>query len=253
MGFLESSIETFPDYRKGKNCVYSIRDAALAAFSVFHTQFPSFLSYQQMMQESKGKNNAETVYDVHQIPKDNCIRMLLDPVAPHHCFPVFNKVHTMLNEKDIMGQEYRTAQLDTYLIALDGTWFHNSEQISCDACSIKNHRDGRTTYYYSAITPVFVRAGNNLVIAAEPEFITPQDGEVKQDCEINAAKRWISGVGQKYARIGTTLLEDDLYDRQPFCEELNEKGFHYIFTCKSSSHKYLYELIDAAEHGVDII
>ena len=43
MGFLESAIKTFPDKRNGKNCVYTIRDASLSAFSVFHTQFPSFL------------------------------------------------------------------------------------------------------------------------------------------------------------------------------------------------------------------
>jgi len=71
MGFLESAIKTFPDKRKGKNCVYTIRDASLSAFSVFHTQFPSFLAHQQMMQENKGNNNAKTVYGVHDIPTDN--------------------------------------------------------------------------------------------------------------------------------------------------------------------------------------
>jgi hypothetical protein len=252
LGYLESAIESFPDRRTGKNCTYTIRDAALSGFSVFHIQCPSFLSHQQMMQGSRGNNNARTLFGVHEIPSENCIRDLLDPVAPQYCFSVYRDVHAMLAEKGILEEEYRTI-FDTYLLALDGTWFHSSEQIHCDSCSVKEHQDGRTTYYHSAITPVFVRARTNRVIATEPEFIMPQDGQTKQDCELNAGKRWITGVGKKYATMGVTLLGDDLYAKQPFCEQASEVRFHYLFTCKSSSHKYLYEWIESAEVGVDII
>ena len=79
------------------------------------------------------------------------------------------------------------------------------------------------------VTPVFVKAGNNHVIATEPEFITSQDGKTKQDCEINAAKRWISNVGYKYAHMGVTLLGDDLYAKHPFCCDVSTTGFHFIF------------------------
>jgi hypothetical protein len=37
------------------------------------------------------------------------------------------------------------------------------------------------------------------VISLDPEFITPQDGRDKQDCETAAAKRWI----QRHANIFT--------------------------------------------------
>ena len=251
LGYLESAIALFPDKRIGANCHYTMRDAALSAFSVFHIQFPSFLSHQRTMQESRGSNNAGTIFGIHEIPTDTCIRQLLDPVAPEYCFPVYNEIHTMLVDQGRLEHEYRTL-FDKYLLALDGTWFHSSEQIHCDGCSVKEHRDGRRSYFHSAITPVFVRAGTNRVISAEPEFIGPQDGQTKQDCEINAGKRWIGGVGQKYAQLGVTLLGDDLYAKQPFCEEAKKQGFHYLFTCKSSSHKYLYAWIDDAEVGVDI-
>ena len=181
LGHLESAIASFPDKRTGTNCHYTIRDAALSAFSVFHIQFPSFLSHQQVMQESRGENNAGTIFGIHEIPTDTCIRQLLDPIAAEYCFPVYADVHAMLADTGKLEQEYRTI-FGTYLLALDGTWFHSSEQIHCDACSVKEHRDGRRTYFHSAITPVFVRAGTNRVISAEPEFIGPQDGETKQDC-----------------------------------------------------------------------
>ena len=120
LGYLEKAIKSFPDRRRGNNCHYTIRDAALSAFSVFHIQFPSFLSHQKMMQESKGNNDARTLFGVHEIPTDTHIRNLLDPVLPECCFSVFTDVHTLLSERGAFEAEYRTV-LDTYLIALDGT------------------------------------------------------------------------------------------------------------------------------------
>jgi hypothetical protein len=38
---------------------------------------------------------------------------------------------------------------------------------------------------------VIVSPDHESVFSLPPEFITPQDGSEKQDCEQNAAKRWI--------------------------------------------------------------
>jgi hypothetical protein len=46
--------------RTGSNTRYEMRDAALAAFSVFFTQSPSFLSHQRSMQLSKGTMRAQS-------------------------------------------------------------------------------------------------------------------------------------------------------------------------------------------------
>ncbi|MHB1609790.1 MAG: ISNCY family transposase, partial [Acidiferrobacter thiooxydans] len=43
---IKEVFEGLPDQRKGKNGVYAMEDAALAAFSVFYTQSPSFLAQQ---------------------------------------------------------------------------------------------------------------------------------------------------------------------------------------------------------------
>ena len=248
--YLESVTESFPDVRTGTNRVYSVRDAALSAFSVFFMQCPSFLAHQQLMRTESGDDNARTIFGIEKIPSDNCIRYLLDPVPPQALFPVYERVHAKLCEEDRFAREYRSV-MDTYLLAMDGVWFHSSEEVHCESCSRKDHRDGRTTWYHSALTPAFVRSGSNKVIAVEPEFITPQDGSKKQDCEINAGKRWVSGAGKKYASLGITLLCDDLYAHQPFFEQALDEGFHLLCTCKSSSHKYLYEWIAAAGTDLD--
>ncbi len=248
---LESAVSGFPDKRSGKNKRYSMRDVALSGFSVFFLQCPSFLSHQVLMQQVEGSNNARTLFGIERILTDPQIRNLLDPVPPEKCFPVFREVQDYLEQKHLLEQQYHSS-LDSYLLALDGTWFHNSEAIYCPECLQEDHSDGRRTYYHSAITPVLVKPGNNRVIALEPEFIRGKDGQGKQDCERKAAKRWVGGVGMRYVSKGITLLGDDMYSAQPFCKDILTRGYHFIFTCKSSSHKYLSQWIEAADVGVDI-
>src|ERR1019366_8398525 len=106
---------------------------------------------------------------------------------------------------------------DSTLIALDGTWYHASHKIHCPACSRLEPKSGEITYYHSAVTPVLVAPGQPEVIALRPEFITPQDGHTKQDCELAAAKRWLEHNATRYHSGPVTLLGDDLYAHQPFC------------------------------------
>ena len=82
------SIAHLPDHRKpSPNTRYTIQDAALGAFGIFFTQSPSFLEYQRRLQHTQGRNNAQTLLGVEQIPCDNQVRTLLDPIAPSYLEP----------------------------------------------------------------------------------------------------------------------------------------------------------------------
>ena len=87
---------------------------------------------------------------------------------------------------------------------------------------------------------VLVAPDEKRVIALEPEFIQPQDGQVKQDCERNAGKRWLARNAPYLAGHKVTLLGDDLYCNQPFCEQVLSQKLNFIFTCKPESHAALY-------------
>lgn len=250
MSYLEEAIGKFPDRRTGTNTSYTLRDAALGAFSVFFTQSPSFLSHQQSMQHSKGSSNATTIFGIEKIPTDNWIRTLLDPVPSSSLSGVFRRVFEQLEEQGSLDT-YRAFD-DRLLVALDGTWFHSSETIHCKHCNRQTHRDGRTTYFHSAITPVLVRTGSNQVFSLEPEFIEPQDGATKQDCENAAAKRWLTGAGLYYAERGITILGDDLYCNEPMCRLLLENNYNFILTCKYSSHSYLADWIKHCDAKEDL-
>ncbi len=239
VGSFRQRLSSLPDKRTGKNTRYGMEDAALSAFSVFFTQTPSFLAYQRMMEGSKGKSNAQSLFGVHQIPSDNQIRDLLDSVAPEHVFPVFEEILQGLEQQGQLADFRSTA--DTLLIALDGTEYFSSSQIHCANCSKRTLKSGETHYFHSVITPVIVCPGQSHVIPLVPEFIVPQDGHDKQDCENAAAKRWLAQQGQRWSGLNVTVLGDDLYCRQPLCQQLLDQQFNFILVCRPESHTTLYE------------
>lgn len=233
------------DKRTGKNTRYGMEDAALSAFSVFFTQTPSFLAYQRMMEGSKGKSNAQSLFGVHRIPSDNHIRDLLDSVKPEEVFPVFEEVLQVLEQEGQL-ESFRSFA-DNLLMAIDGTEYFSSSQIHCPHCSRRTLKSGKIHYSHSVVTPVIVAPGQAHVIPLVPEFVVPQDGHEKQDCENAAAKRWFSKHGERYSALNVTVLGDDLYCHQPLCEQLLAQQFNFIFVCRPESHSTLYEHLEGIE------
>jgi hypothetical protein len=67
--------------------------------------------------------------------------------------------------------------------------YFSSEKSSCPECSTRQDRQGIEPFYHRASTPVLVKPGREQVLPVPPEFIVPQDGHEKQDCERTAANR----------------------------------------------------------------
>lgn len=243
MNHLRKRWENAPDKRKQCNAKqYKVADGILAAFSVFFMQSSSFLAHQRLLQSQKGRNNARTLFQVEEIPSDPQIRNLVDPLSWEYFREDFWYLLDELNQERHILQFKN--ELGTYGIALDGVNFFSSENISCEKCLKRTDRSGVEHFYHSAITPVFVKPGQSKVLALPPEFIVPQDGNEKQDCERMAAKRWLARDSGRFSDYTITYLGDDLYANQPLCQLIAEI-YHqfFIFTCKPESHTGLYEWI----------
>lgn len=242
IGLIRAAFDDLPDDRRPSNATkYEMGDAALSAFAVFFSQSPSFLDWQIRMEQAQGKNNAESLFGVHQIPSVAQIRNLLDPVPASTLFPAMSAMGDLLFECGYLSA-YRSIG-GTFLVALDGTDFFSSQNISCPCCSSAKLANGDTQYRHIAVTPVIVAPGNEQAIALPPQFVEPQDGHAKQDCELAAAKRWLDRWGAHYAARGMTMLGDDLYCHQPFCRQVAALGAHFLFTCKQESHSTIYEWV----------
>jgi len=235
---LADACHRLPDSRSGDNGHYAVADAALGAFSVFFMQCPSFLAYQRDMQRRKGCNNAHSLFGVTEIPSDAQIRNLLDPVAPQHLREPFWAILGRLMEDAVIAAAFDWH--GQWLLSLDGTGYFHSLLVHCPQCTVTRH-DGIAHYTHQVVLPVLVKPGQKAVLALEPEFIVPQDGVEKQDCERRAAQRWIERNAPRLAGRHVTLLGDDLYCHQPFCALLLAQQMDFILTCKPDSHPTLYE------------
>ncbi len=241
LGSVRRSLEEVPEHRTGQNGRYEILDAGLAAFSVFYMQSPSFLAYQRHMEEKHGRNNARSLFGVKAIPSDGQLRNLLDPVEPSHLRAPFWEIYRGLRETKYLD-EYKSIG-ETLLCSLDGTRFFASQNISCPNCTVHMH-EGQAHYFHMVLAAVLVAPNKEHVLAFDPEFITPQDGHDKQDCEQQAIKRWVKRNAEQFDSWEVTILTDDLHSHQPLCELLLEHELHFIMTCKTDSHPALYEEVE---------
>ena len=249
LGYLAAEIDNIADPRQRSNATrYSLRDAVLGGFSAFFMQSESFLDYQEQLNSEQGKNNAQSMFGLDQIPSIDQIRNMLDPIAAASLFGVFEQVYRKLHQQGVLKRFERLS--NNLLVALDGTQYHSSENIHCSCCSKKTSRNGKVTYSHQALLPVIVAPGESSVISLPPAFITPQDGHEKQDCEQTAAKRWLSAHVRLFESQAITLLGDDLYSRQPMCTDCIAQGFNFIFVCLPDSHKALYDWVEFNQsHG----
>src|SRR5450631_4205749 len=221
-------------------------DIGLSAFSVFFMGSPSFLGHQRALSEGHGRSNCQTLFGMTAIPTDAYIRQMLDGAPPEAFDPVFfNTVET----EGVLDPFRRLGGPGDgrVLIALDGTEHFCSRKIHCPRCSTRKRSDGGTEYFHTFLAASIVAPGHQQVLPLPPEFVAPQDGAEKQDCERNAAKRWLARHGSGLAHLRPVYLGDDLFACQPIVAEIHDAGGNFILTCKPSSHKTIAEYLHGAE------
>src|SRR3954452_17945375 len=245
IGSLRGCCHSLPDLRQGGGPRYTMADVGLSAFSLFFMQSPSFLAHQRRLEEGQGRSNCQTLFGLDKIPSDNHIRALLDPVSPDHFHPVFAEV---VAELERSGGLAAFRQLgDHVLIALDGTEYHVSSKVHCQHCSTRKRGQDKIERFHAWVSASVVAPDHNRVVPLEPEFIVPQDGHEKQDCESRAVRRWLERQGRRYARLKPIYLGDDLLSRQPICEAVRAADGHFLFVCKPSSHQTIEEYLTGIE------
>jgi hypothetical protein len=233
-----------PDKRKGprRDDDYAMADIGLSAFSIFFMGSPSFLAHQRALAEGHGQSNCETLFGMSAIPSDNYVRLMLDGAAPAAFDELFFKAI------EAAGPLTPFQCLDgRVLIALDGTEHFCSRKIKCRQCSTRRRSDGGTEYFHTFLGATRVAPGHKQVLPLPPEFIVPRDGAEKQDCERNAAKRWLARYGAASGHLRPVYLGDDLFACQPIVAAIQDAGSNFILTCKPASHQTITEYLHGAE------
>jgi hypothetical protein len=245
IGELKTVCAGLPDRRKRPPAddAYTMADIGISAFSIFFMGSPSFLAHQRALEDGQGRSNCQSLFGMSKIPSDNYIRLMLDGAAP----AAFDGLFMQAIEAAGPLTPFQCLGGRT-LIALDGTQHFCSRKIKCRQCSTRRRSDGGTEYFHTFLGATLVAPGQTKVMPLPPEFIVPQDGAEKQDCERNAAKRWLRRHGAAVAHLRPVFLGDDLFACQPIAAEIQHAGGNFILTCKPASH----QTITAYLHGAEL-
>jgi hypothetical protein len=132
-----------------------------------------------------------------------------------------------------------------YLCAIDGVYHHTSDHIHCEKCLTRTHKNGTVTYHHAVLQGAFTHPDKKQVIPVMPEPIANADGARKQDCEINAAKRFIKHLKRDHPRLGIIVVGDGLFSKAPMIDAVLREKMNFLFVAKPDDHTYTMEWIAA--------
>src|SRR5499433_148547 len=239
---VHSDFTRLPDDRVGDTEI-SLADALMSAFAMFSLKAPSLLAFDK----ERAEGNLHTIYGIERVPCDTRMREILDPISPKWLRPAFKSVFRQLQRGKAL--EAMTWLDGHYLLALDGTGYFSSKTIHCTSCLRRVHRNGSMTYAHQMLGAAIIHPDQRAVIPLMPEPITNRDGTDKNDCERNAAKRFVAKLRQDHPHLKFIVTEDSLSSNAPHIATLHAYNLHYILGVKSDAHAYLFQQFQAAEHA----
>src|SRR6266568_1944187 len=228
-GLVRNGFAHIPDYRLSETDI-SLADALMAAFAMFSLKAPSLLAFDK----ERAEGNLHTIYGIERVPCDTRMREILDPVSPKWLRPVFKSVLRQLQRGKAL--ESMTFLDGHYLLALDGTGYFSSQTIHCASCLRRVHRNGSITYAHQMLGAAIIHPDQRAVIPLMPEPITNCDGTDKNDCERNAAKRFVAKLRQDHPHLKFIVTEDSLSANAPHIEVLHAHDLRYILGVKEGDH-----------------
>ncbi len=242
---IRQEFEKIPEFRTGKPDI-SIPDALMSSFAMFSLKDPSLLRFDQRRENPAESQNLRNIYGIDVIPSDTRMREIDDEIDPEkYIAPLFKDIFRHLQRGKAL--EPMVFYEGCYLLNLDGTGFFSSKKLSSPYCLEKvNKKTGQITYYLQLLGAAIVHPDFKEVIPLCPEMIIKQDGNTKNDCERNAAKRFFEQLRKDHPHLPLIINEDALSPNAPHIKDLKKYNLHYILGIKPGDHEFLFNYVDKA-------
>ena len=241
---VRSSFEQVPDHR-APNAKISMVDALMSAFAMFSLKDSALVEFDERRKKDK---NLRAIYNLKNIPSDTQMRTILDPVYPDYIKPIFKVIFNLLQQNHVLDKFVFMCAY--YLVSVDGTGYFSSKKIHCSSClERKNSKTGEITYHHQMLGAAIVHPDLKEVIPLAPEPIIKQDGETKNDCERNAAKRFFAQLRQDHPYLPIIIIEDGLSSNAPNIKELKKHDLRYILGAKEGDHAFLFDYVETAHQA----
>jgi hypothetical protein len=225
---------------RASNRVVSLTDALMSAFAMFSLKDSSLLEFEARREKD---DNLKRIYHLGAIPSDSQMRTILDEVSPEAIAPLFKDVFEPLEQSEVLSEMVYLGGY--YLLTLDGTGYFSSKKVHCDTClEKKNRKTGEITYSHQLLGGAIVHPDCKEVFPLMPEAIIKQDGASKNDCERNAAKRFLGQVRRDHPDLPLIITEDGLSSNAPHIKALKAGNFRFILGVKEGDHAYLFKYVN---------
>ena len=229
---------------------FSLTDTLMSGLALFSLKFPSLLQFDQGSEDPIIRHNLKSLFGVEKAPSDTYLREILDKVTPWALAGAFKELFRLVQWGKVLE---RFEFLDQhYLLSVDGTGYFSSQEVYCDSCCQKKHRDGTVTYYHQLLGAVLVHPDEPVVLPLAPEPIVQQDGVSKNDCERNAAKRLFPQIRKDHPHLPFIVVEDGLASNAPHIELLTSLKMRFILGAKEKDHKWLFDWVKNSDQVEEV-
>jgi hypothetical protein len=261
IGLCGEKFRSLPEKRSKGEGQYALHDVLMSGLAMMFFQYPSLLSYQREMEQKRGRSNLSTIFGVEKVPSDTQMREIIDGVPVEPLREILPEVFEKMRRSGWVVQfraEVPQAKQEVekyYTLALDGSDYFHSTKIECEHCLRRTEAKGEVHYRHTILSASLVKAGKRQVLPLDFEEVRNEDGQEKQDCEVNAAKRLIPRIRREHPQLKLIVVGDDLYAHEPMVELLDQCRMHYVLVAKESSHRELWrwvedlEQLGECEHG----
>jgi len=222
---------------RAANSSNTIVDVMLSGLACMYYQSPSLLEFQRKMEKKEQRNNLRSMFTVQSLPTDQGMRNIIDQIDSETAFrQIFKELFNKLQRGKHLEQ-YQTLP-GKYLLNVDGTQYYSSDKVDCQRCLVRGTKNKQYNCH-QVLQGAIVKAGLRQVIPVMPEEIRAQDGEIKEDCETNAFKRFLAKFRKDHDKLGVIINADALYATTPIITTIADHKANYIFKIEKANHKTL--------------
>lgn len=233
------------DSNRPINATYTIANMLMCGFALFSLKDSSLLKFVKELKDRA--SNLKSIFHITQTPSDNTVRTILDEIPTESIKEIFTPFIQKLDNKGVLN-DYK--YLNRLMIPLDGTQYFKSNKVNCDCCLTKKHQNGTLTYHHNALVACIIHPEHKEVFPIGIEDIVKQDGQTKNDCELNSAKRLIPQVVKRIPNHPLLLGGDAIYANGPMIRFIRQQAkehqttINFIFSIKPKSQTFLFLQFD---------
>jgi hypothetical protein len=239
--WIRSITTRVPDSRIKAKSIFTLEQVLFSGVMMFILRFRSLRSF-----SLENKNNPNSLINfqrwisINDIPSDDQLRYCLQTVSTKSLNNILKDFHQQLERKKTL---YNQKFFSYELLSLDGTGHICSAKIHCEKCLIKKLKTGQTVYYHGQLLGSLTNSKATYSLPIQFEPIERSDVETeysKNDCELNAGKRFLINLKTQFPKRSFCFLADNLFAVDPFINMLKDRSWHFIITAKPERNKELF-------------